>query len=84
MGHHALNGCRIEKGYRHWGHDLGPDITPLEAGLGLRHRLVERAFIGKAALLRRRPTGCERRMMLLDVSGHPLILHDEPILRKAS
>ncbi len=32
-GHYALDGCRLEKGYRHWGHDMGPKETPLEAGL---------------------------------------------------
>ena len=34
MGHYAVEGCRIEKGFKHWGHDLGPEITPIEAGLG--------------------------------------------------
>ena len=33
-GHFALDSCRHEKGYRHWGHDIGPHDTPLEAGLG--------------------------------------------------
>ena len=33
-GFRAMLACRIEKGYRHWGHDIGPDDTPLEAGLG--------------------------------------------------
>ena len=22
-GYHAMNACRTEKGYRHWGHDIG-------------------------------------------------------------
>ena len=29
-----MNACRMEKGYRHWGHDIGPEDDPLEAGLG--------------------------------------------------
>ncbi len=33
-GYHALNCLRMEKGYRHWGHDIGDEDTPLEAGLG--------------------------------------------------
>ena len=49
MGHYALNGCRIEKGYRHWGHDLGPEITPLEAGLGFTIDW-SKEFRGKPAL----------------------------------
>lgn len=79
MGHHALNGCRIEKGYRHWGHDLGPEITPLEAGLSFA---VDRSkdFIGRAALDRQRTDGIARRMVLLRVEGEPLIVHDEPVM----
>ncbi|MFP6756440.1 MAG: FAD-dependent oxidoreductase, partial [Alphaproteobacteria bacterium] len=33
-GYHALDSLRSEKGYRHWGHDISPADTPLEAGLG--------------------------------------------------
>ncbi|MDE2383466.1 MAG: FAD-dependent oxidoreductase [Alphaproteobacteria bacterium] len=79
MGHYALNGCRIEKGFRHWGHDLGPQITPLEAGLSFA---VDwgKPFRGKEALLKQRQDGIRQRLVLLDVQGHPLIIHDEPIL----
>jgi len=28
-----LNSLRIEKAYRHWGHDITDEDTPLEAGL---------------------------------------------------
>ncbi len=79
LGHFAVNACRIEKGYRHWGHDLGPDISPLEAGLGFALDW-DKQFTGRAAVLRQRETGIARRMILLDISGHPLILHDEPVL----
>ncbi|MCB1882940.1 MAG: FAD-dependent oxidoreductase [Geminicoccaceae bacterium] len=79
MGHYALDSCRIEKGFRHWGHDLGPEVTPLEAGLGFA---VDwgKPFQGKAVLERQRAEGLTRRLVLFDVAGHPLILHDEPIL----
>ena len=33
-GMHTMNNCRIEKAYRHWGHDIADEDTPLEAGLG--------------------------------------------------
>ncbi|MBG1232580.1 GcvT family protein [Aestuariivirga litoralis] len=78
MGHYALNGCRIEKGYRHWGHDLGPEITPLEAGLGFAVDW-KKDFNGKAALLKQKQDGISQRLVLLDVEGHPLIVHDEPV-----
>ncbi|PZF75197.1 oxidoreductase [Aestuariivirga litoralis] len=79
MGHHALNGCRIEKGYRHWGHDLGPEITPLEAGLGFTIDWAK-DFRGKPALERQRQQGLTQRMVLLSVEGSPLVVHDEPVM----
>lgn len=81
MGHYALDACRIEKGFRHWGHDLGPEITPLEAGLGFTIDW-SKDFAGKEKLLAQREGALSRRMVLLSVEGHPLILHDEPIREK--
>lgn len=78
LGHYALDGCRIEKAFRHWGHDLGPEITPLEAGLGFTIDWGK-DFLGKPALERQKAEGMTRRLVLFDVSGDPLILHDEPI-----
>ena len=83
MGHYALDGCRIEKGFRHWGHDLGPEITPLEAGLGVT---VDwgKEFVGKPALELQRAQGLAQRIVLLEVQGGPLILHDEPVLENGA
>jgi len=78
MGHFTVDACRIEKGFRHWGHDLGPDISPLEAGLGFCIAW-DTEFLGKPALSQQRNNGLTKRMVLLGVSGNPLILHDEPI-----
>jgi sarcosine dehydrogenase len=33
-GYRAIESLRLEKGYRAWGSDIGPDHTPVEAGLG--------------------------------------------------
>src|SRR5690606_17753162 len=33
-GYRAIETLRLEKGYRAWGSDIGPDHTPIEAGLG--------------------------------------------------
>ena len=79
MGHYALNGCRIEKGFRHWGHDLGPEITPLEAGLGFTIDW-SKDFRGKPALEHQRQQGLARRLVLLSIDGQPLMVHDEPVL----
>ncbi|MCT8330071.1 GcvT family protein [Albidovulum sediminis] len=83
LGHHALDGCRIEKGFRHWGHDLGPEITPLEAGLGFTIDWTK-DFLGRQALLTQRPEGVRRRLHLFEIEGRPLVLHDEPILENGA
>lgn len=78
MGHYALDGCRIEKGFRHWGHDIGPMITPLEAGLGFTIDW-DKKTIGYGALAAQRARGLDRRLLLLEIEGDALMLHDEPI-----
>jgi 4-methylaminobutanoate oxidase (formaldehyde-forming) len=79
----CLDACRLEKGYRHWGHDIGPDDTPLEAGLGFAVAWDKPGgFLGRDALLRQKEAGVERRLLLFQVEdGAPLLLHDEPIYR---
>ena len=83
LGHYALDGCRIEKGFKHWGHDLGPDITPLEAGLGFTIDWTKE-FIGKAALLAQSDAGLTKRLVLMEVDGNALMLHDEPIFENGA
>jgi glycine cleavage system aminomethyltransferase T/glycine/D-amino acid oxidase-like deaminating enzyme len=80
-GHLCLEACRMEKGFRHWGHDLGPDDTPLEAGLGFTVDWHKRSqFLGRDGLLRQREQGPRRHLLLFAVAdGNPLLLHDEPI-----
>jgi glycine cleavage system aminomethyltransferase T/glycine/D-amino acid oxidase-like deaminating enzyme len=80
-GLHALDSCRIEKAYRHWGHDIGDEDSPLEAGLMFAVRLDKPAgFIGRDALLRRRDAGAKRRLVqFLLRDPEPLLYHDEPI-----
>ena len=80
-GYHAMNACRMEKAYRHFGHDIGVEDTALEAGLGFAVAFDKPDFIGRAALLRQREAGpLERRLVqfrLLD--DRPLLHHEEPI-----
>lgn len=78
MGHYAVDGCRIEKGFKHWGHDLGPTITSLEAGLGFTIDW-NKDFIGKDALLSQKDRGLTQRLILFEIDGEALMLHDEPI-----
>ena len=63
-GYHALNSLRIEKAYRHWGHDITEEDTPLEAGLGFAVAWRKPGgFIGHDALLRQKETGPKRRLV---------------------
>ncbi|HUI60476.1 MAG TPA: FAD-dependent oxidoreductase, partial [Steroidobacteraceae bacterium] len=85
-GYHAMAACRIEKGYRHWGHDIGDEDTPLESGLGFTIAWDKPGgFNGRAALLARRGTVLPRKLvqvMLEDASASaPLMYHEEPIVR---
>ena len=82
-GYHALNSLRIEKAYRHMGHDITNEDTPLEGGLAFAVAWDKRGgFIGRDALLRRREQGLSRRLVVftLDDPG-PLLYHNEPIWR---
>ena len=82
-GYHAMNSLRTEKGYRHWGHDITIDDTPLEAGLGFAVSFKkECGFIGKEALLKQKEEGVKKRMVqfILD-DPEPLMYHNEPIWR---
>ncbi len=83
-GMHAMNSCRLEKGYRHWGHDIGPEDTPLEAGLGFTVAWDKKGgFIGREALLRQRERGhLPKRLVQIRLADpERLLFHDEPILR---
>jgi len=82
-GYHALDSLRMEKGYRHWGHDITPDDSPLEAGLGFAVAFEKQSdFLGREALLRSREAGLDRRMLAFALEDpDPLLFHDEAIWR---
>ena len=82
-GYHAMDSLRIEKAYRSWGHDLGCEDTPLEAGLGVAVRLDKPTpFIGRDALLAQREQPLRRRLVVFTLDDpEPLLYHDEPVWR---
>ena len=81
-GYHAMDSLRLEKGYRSWGHDIGGDDTPLEAGLGFAVSFKKSGFVGRDALLRQRETPLPRRLVMFTLDDpEPLLLGDEPIYR---
>ena len=82
-GYHALNSLRMEKGYRHWGHDISDEDTPLQAGLGFAVSFKKpNGFLGREALLKQKEEGVTRKLLqfaLHDTSA--LLYHNEPIWR---
>ncbi len=82
-GIHAMNSLRIEKAYRHWGHDIGDQDTPLEAGLGFAVAWDKPGgFIGRDALLKQRDVGVRRRLAQFILEDpEPLLYGNEPIWR---
>jgi 4-methylaminobutanoate oxidase (formaldehyde-forming) len=80
-GYHAMDSLRLEKAYRHWGHDITDEDTPLEAGLGFTCRWDKPdGFIGREALLAQKAAGLKRRLVLFSLEDpEPLLYHDEPI-----
>jgi len=81
-GLHALDSCRIEKAYRHFGHDITDEDHVLEAGLGFAVSRKKPAFIGRDAVLRKDDAGVSRRMMQFLVRDpEAMIFHNEAIVR---
>ena len=82
-GYHALNSCRIEKGYRSWGHDINDLDTPAEAGLMFAFAPdKEVECIGHAAVLAQQERGIARRIMSFALDdAEPMLYHNEPIYR---
>ncbi len=86
-GMHTMNNCRMEKAYRHWGHDISDEETPIEAGLGFALAWDKPGgFIGREALLKQRDRKQQpKRMVCLALDDNsataPMIYHEEPIYR---
>ncbi|MGD2061473.1 MAG: FAD-dependent oxidoreductase, partial [Acidimicrobiia bacterium] len=81
-GYHAMNTLRLEAGYRHWGHDITDQDTPLEAGLGFAVAWEKPSFIGREALMAQRERPRTKRLIQFRLEDPDrLLYHDEPIYR---
>ena len=81
-GLHALDSCRIEKAFRHFGHDITDEDHVLEAGLGFAVRTQKPDFIGRDAVLRKRESGLVRRMLQFRLTDpEPMLFHNEAVVR---
>lgn len=88
-GYFAINSLRMEKGNRHWGHDIGEEDTPIEAGLGFAVAYDKPGgFIGQQRLIAQRQSDLRTKRLVqvrLDTDGvGPLLYHEEPIIRDGS
>jgi 4-methylaminobutanoate oxidase (formaldehyde-forming) len=86
-GMHTMNNCRTEKAYRHWGHDMSDEETPIEAGLGFAIAWDKKGgFIGREALLKQKALPVlPKRMVCIALedssAAAPMMYHEEPIYR---
>ena len=81
-GMHAMNACRMEKGYRHWGEDIGIEDTPIEAGLGFAVAWKKPVdFIGRDALLAMKDKiGLRRKLLQFRLKDSDRLMYrEEPI-----
>ena len=81
-GMHTLDSCRIEKAYRHFGHDITDEDHVLEAGLGFAVKVDKGEFLGREAVIERKEKGLRKVLLqfcLLDHEG--MMFHNEPIVR---
>ncbi len=81
-GMHMMDAARMEKGFRHFGHDITSEDHVLEAGLGFAVKTDKPDFIGRDAVLRKREAGLAQRLVQFKLTDpEPLLYHNEPVLR---
>jgi sarcosine dehydrogenase len=74
-GYRAIESLRLEKGYRAWGSDIGPDHTPREAGLGWAVKLKSGIdFKGRAAAVAQRQSGVAKLLAAFAVDDREVVL----------
>ena len=81
-GMHMMDAGRIEKGFRHFGHDITCEDHVLEAGLGFAVKADKPDFIGRDAVLRKKESGLSKRLVQFKLTDpEPLLYHNEPVMR---
>ena len=81
-GLHTMDSARIEKAFRHFGHDITGEDHVLEAGLGFAVSQQKLDFIGRDAVMKKREDGLQMRMLQFKLTDPEVMLfHAEPIVR---
>ena len=74
-GYRAIESLRLEKGYRAWGSDIGPDHTPIEAGLSWAVKTKrEINFKGRSAIVDQQKAGVKKMLACFTVDDPNVIL----------
>ena len=77
-----MDTCRIEKAFRHFGHDITSEDHVVEAGLGFAVKTGKPDFIGREAVLRKKEAGLSSRLLQFKLTDpEPLLYHNEPVIR---
>ena len=80
IGLAARDTLRFEVCYCLYGHELGEEITPLEAGIGWAVKLKKDDFVGRTALKEQKSSGVPRRLICLEIDGRGIARQDSPVL----
>lgn len=81
-GYRAIETLRLEKGYRAWGSDIGPDHTPYEAGLGFAVKLDKGTdFRGRGALIEQKKQPLTKMMTTFTAPEEVILLGRETVYR---
>ena len=81
-GYRVIESLRLEKGYLYWSSDIGPDYTPLEAGLGFCVAFDKGDFLGRDALAAQKQAGVARKLTAFTVDGFAPFHGGEAILHE--
>ncbi|MGV8938170.1 MAG: GcvT family protein [Allorhizobium sp.] len=74
-GYRTIESCRLEKFYRAWGSDIGPDHTPVEAGLSWAVKTrKDVAFKGRAAIEAQLAGGVKKMLACFSVDDPQVVL----------
>jgi 4-methylaminobutanoate oxidase (formaldehyde-forming) len=81
-GYRAIETLRLEKSYRAWGSDIGPDHTPVEAGLVWAVKMKSGIdFTGRDALAAQLVNGVKKRLATFTADPAVVLLGRETIYR---
>lgn len=81
-GYRSIETLRLEKGYRAWGSDIGPDHTPDEAGLGWAVKMKKNIdFKGRSAVEAQRATGVKKILATFIADSDVILSGRETIYR---